>query len=368
VRRLQDTVGFAHFFRERPRADLDVIVSTRQAPLWRLECRCTRRGDRMKRSSTRRRVFMLTAMAGLFAPVNAHAQKRRRIGALISGSRMSAVFLDKLRTFGWSESNNLEIIVRATGGDQRKVPALADELLSTGVELVIAGDTPSAQALFQRSKTVPIIIVGVANPVAAGLVSSLARPGSNVTGWSADLNPLAGKYLEFARELVPGLRRFAVMFNPENQGSARGFHAWETLVPTVGIELIPAPVATSEQLEPALAALARERPQAMDVHPAAPIPMHSSRIADFAIKHGIVTLGPFGGSVRDGHLLHYGPDYDEMAGRTAYYVDRILRGAAPSDLPVELAAFRLTINLKTARALGLRVPPSILIRAYEVIE
>ena len=134
-----------------------------------------------------------------------------------------------MRAFGWIEGNNLEIVVRATGGDQRKVPALADELLSAGVELVVATDTPSAQALFQRTKTVPIIILGVADPVAAGLVSSLARPGGNVTGLSADLNALAGKYIEFSRELVPGLRRFAVMFNPENQGSVRGFQRYEAL-------------------------------------------------------------------------------------------------------------------------------------------
>ena len=311
---------------------------------------------------------MLTAAPGLFAPMNAHAQKHRRIGALIPFSRMSAAFLDTLRTFGWSESNNLEIIVCSTGGDQRKVPELADKLLSMAVELVIAADTPAALALSQRTKTVPIIITGIADPVAAGLVSSLARPGSNVTGWSSDLNPLAGKYIEFSRALVPGLRRYAVMFNPENQGSVRGLRIYETLAPAVGIDLIPAPVATSEQLEPALAILAREQPQVMDVHPAPPILLHSARIAEFASKHGIVTLAPFGSLVRDGHLLHYGPDYEKMSGRTAYYVDRILRGAAPSDLPVELATFVLTVNLKTARMLGITIPPAILIRADEVIE
>ena len=322
-----------------------------------------------QRSCTmRRRAFILTAAAGPFAPVNAHAQKRRRIGALLAVNRMPAVFRDTLRTFGWDESNNLEIIVRATGGDQRKVPGFADELLGMAVELVIASDTPTAQALFQRTKTVPIIITGIADPVAAGLVSSLARPGSNVTGWSSDLNPLAGKYIEFSRALVPGLRRYAVMFNPENQASARGYHMFEPLAPAFGFELIPAPVVTSEQLEPALAVLARERPQVMDVHPAPPIPLHSSRIAEFAAKHGIVTLAPLRSLVRDGHLLHYGPDYEKMAGRTAYYVDRILRGAAPSDLPVELATFVLTVNLKTARMLYITIPPTILIRADEVIE
>src|SRR5262245_51856198 len=195
----------------------------------------------MKRRSftTRRRAFMQSATAGLFVPMNARAQKRRRIGALIPSTRMSAAFLDKLRTLGWSEGNNLEIIIRTTGEDQRELPLLADELLSTGVELVIVNTTPAAQALFQRTKTVPIIIAGIGDPVASGLVSSLARPGGNVTGWASDLNPLAGKFIEFSRDLVPGLRRLAVMFNPENHGSARGYHMFEPLAPTFGIELIP---------------------------------------------------------------------------------------------------------------------------------
>ena len=174
-------------------------------------------------------------MAGLLTPVKVRAQKRRRIGALLllpdssAGARNWAAFLDGLRSFGWIEGNNLEIVARATGGDQRKLPALADELLSAGVELVVATDTPSSLALFQRTKTVPIIILGVADPVAAGLVSSLARPGGNVTGLSPDLNALPGKYIGFLRELVPSLRRFAVMFNPENQGSVGGVQRYEEL-------------------------------------------------------------------------------------------------------------------------------------------
>ncbi len=322
-----------------------------------------------------RRALVLSAMASLLTSGQAHAQKRRRIGALAIlppdspiGAPLWAVFFDTLRTLGWSEGNNLEFIVRATGGDVRKVPGLANELLNAGVELVIAADTLFAQELHRRTKTVPIIVTGSADPVAAGLVSSLARPGGNVTGLSSNINELAGKYMEFAREIVPGLRRFAVMFNPELPLSVRGFQRFSTVAQTVGVEVIPAPVATSEQLEPALAALARERPQAMDVHPAQPMPLHSARIAEFAMTHGIATMGPTGRSVRDGHLMNYGPDQQEALRRTAYFVDRILRGAAPSDLPVELITFRLTINLKTARALGIRVPSSILARADEVIE
>jgi putative ABC transport system substrate-binding protein len=331
----------------------------------------------MKRRSftTRRRAFMLSATAGLLTPVKVRAQKRRRIGALLILSPVGApqphlwtAFLDGLGSFGWIEGNNLEIVVRATGGDQRKLPALADELLNAGVELVVATDTPSSLALFQRTKTVPIIFLGVADPVAAGLVSSLARPGGNVTGLSPDVNALAGKYVGFLRELVPSLRRFAVMFNPENQGSVGGVQRYEELLPTIGIELISVPVATSAQLEPALAALARERPQAMHVHLAQPIPQHYARIADFAIKHGIVTLGSSRTPVSEGCLLGYGSDAAESFRRGAYYVDRILRGAAPSDLPVELSTFRLTINLATARALGVTVPASMLAGADEVIE
>ena len=315
--------------------------------------------------TAQRRAFLLSTTLGLLAPVTARAQKRRRIGAMW---QPTALFLDKLAILGWSETNNLEIIVRATGGDPRKAPALADELLTTGVELVIAVDTPSAQALFQRTKTVPIILAGVADPVAAGLIQSLARPSGNVTGWASDLNTLGGKYIEFSRELVPGLRRLAIMFNPENQGSARGYQMSERLLPAFGIELVPTPVATAEQLETALAVLARERPQILMVHPAQPILLHSARIAEFAIRHGIPALGNTESQVQEGCLLSYGPNTGEMADRTVYYVDRILRGAAPSDLPVESLTFRLTINLATARALGVTIPASILGRADEVIE
>jgi putative tryptophan/tyrosine transport system substrate-binding protein len=317
---------------------------------------------------------MLSATAGLFVPVNARAQKRRRIGALviIPMDRLAShpvwiEFLDALRTYGWNEGNNLEIIARGTGGDQRKVPVLADELLSAGVELVLAVDTPSTEALLQRTRTVPIIFTGVADPVAAGLVSSLARPGGNATGLSNDLTDLNDKYVEFSRELVPGLRRLAVMFNPENQASARGFHRIETPASTFGVEVVPTPVASLEQLEPALAALARERPQVLIVHPALPFSLHTARIAEFAIRHGIAPLGNTTNQVRDGCLLSYGHDPAELFRRVAYYVDRILRGAAPRDLPVELTKVRLTINLATARALGVTVPASMLVRADEVI-
>jgi len=318
---------------------------------------------------------MLSAAAGLLAPQIARAQKRRRIGAMTATppDRLAAhpvwiAVLAGLRTYGWNEGNNLEIIIRASGGDQRKWPVFADELLSAGVELVIAFDTPSAQALFQRTKTVPILFTGLGDPVATGLVSSLARPGGNVTGWFADLSPLAGKIIEFSRDLVPGLRRVAVVFNPENQASARGYHMFEPLAAAFGFELIPAPVATSEQLEPALAVLARERPQVLMVQPAVPIMLHTARIAEFAIRLGIPALAHAESQVREGCLLSYGPDWEGMAGRTAYYVDRILRGAAPGDLPIELAPFRFTINLATARALGVTIPASMLARAHEVIE
>jgi putative ABC transport system substrate-binding protein len=247
------------------------------------------------------------------------------------------------------------------------VPGLADELLSAGVELVLAFDTSSVEALLQRTKTVPIIFSGLGDPVAAGLVSSLARPGGNATGLATDLTDLNDKYIEFSRELVPGLRRLAVMFNPENQASARGFRRVEAAASTFGIEVLPTPGASLEQLEPALAALARERPQILIVFPTPPFGQQTARIAEFAIRHGIVPLGNFTNQAREGCLLAYGPDVAESFRRLAYYVDRILRGAAPRDLPVELTKTRLTINLTTARALGVTVPASMLLRADEVI-
>jgi len=319
---------------------------------------------------------MMSATAGLVIPVDTFAQKRRRIGLLIiiprdrlAGLPAWEAFVDALRSSGWSEDSNLEIVIRATGGDARKIPALAEELLSTGIELAVAVDTPSAQALLQRTKTVPIIVVASADPVAAGLVSSLARPGGNVTGLSNNYGELDGKLLEFSRELVPGLRRLAIVFNPENQASARSFHIAETLAPSLGIEVVPAPVATNEQLGTTLAALASERVHVLIAHGAQPVGQLSAPIAEFAIRHRIVTLGASRSAVLDGMLLHYGPDTVAPFRRTAYFVDRILRGASPSDLPVEqLTKFQLVVNMKTAKALGLTVPPSLLARTDEMIE
>ena len=322
-----------------------------------------------------RRAILLSTMGGLFAPVKVHAEKRRRIGALLATSPSSpvgapfwAVFLDALRAFGWTEGNNLEIVARWTGGDPRKIPAIAEELLGEAVELVIAGDTQSSQAFLQRTRTVPIVMMGGADAVEAGLVGSLARPGGNVTGISDNLHEIISKPIDFMREFVPDVRRVAVLWNPENQMSTSGFRRFETSAATAGLEAISAPVATAEQLEAALAALSREPPQALILHLPSPISLHYARIADFAIKYRIMAVGFSNHSVREGCLLAYGPDRADSYRRTAYYVNRILRGAKPADLPVEQATFRLTINLKTAKALGLTVPPSILARADEVIE
>lgn len=316
---------------------------------------------------THRRAFVLGATAGLFLPANARAQNRRRIGVLL-GSRMPALFADSLRGLGWSEGDNLEIVMRSTGGDEHKLAVLADELLGMELEVLVATNSQAALALFKRTRTVPIVISGVSNPIGSGLISSLARPGGNVTGCVADLNPLAGKFMEFSRELVPGLRRKGVLFNPENQGSARGYRMLKTLETKYGVELIPASVASPEQLDSALATLARESVQVINVHPAPPLNSHTVQIAEFAVRHRIPTLAYVADQVREGCLLSYGQDNDDVLRRTAYYVDRILRGAAPSDLPAELAKIRFTINLATVRALGITIPPSMFARADEVID
>jgi putative ABC transport system substrate-binding protein len=200
------------------------------------------------------------------------------------------------------------------------------------------------------------------------LVASLARPGGNVTGQSDNLADLIAKPIELVRELVPDLRRVAALWNPDHPLSASAFHRGGRLAVSAGIEVTSAPVATSDQIEPALAALASKPPQVLFVHPTQPLGLHSARIADFAVKHGIAAMGSSDFQVRDGFLLAYGPSFVEAYRRTAYYVNRILRGAVPSDLPIELPTHRLTINLRTARALGLTIPPAILVRADEVIE
>jgi putative ABC transport system substrate-binding protein len=209
----------------------------------------------------------------------------------------------------------------------------------------------------------------VSHPVEAGFVTSLARPGGNVTGISSQLGDLAGKSLELLREVDPRVRRLALMWDPNNVGSTLGYQDTVSLAQRVGLHVISVPVRRSDDLEPALAGLTRERPDALILHPVPAIIESRARILEFALKHRLPSIGGTQGMTDAGALMSYGPNSFDAGRRAARYVDRILKGARPADLPVEQPTkFDLVLNLKTAKALGLTIPPSLVLQADRVIE
>ena len=326
-----------------------------------------------------RRTFLAgTGAVLLAAPLAVEAQqtgKVWRIGYLGNfpptprTAFLVAAFTEGLRQYGYVEGRNLVIEFRFAQGHEEKYPQLVRELLQANVELVVATQTPAAIALKEGAKTLPVVMIGTGQPVEAGLVQSLARPGGTITGVSSQVGDLDDKVVQLARELVPKLSRLGVLWFPSNQASALSLKNTQVQAAKGGISVVPAsaPLEDPGELERTLSALARERLDVLDVHP--PYVSQAAAIGQFAVLHRLPTISVFTSMTRDGLLISYAPDFASLFRRGAYYVDRILKGAKPADLPVEQPTkFELVINLKTAKALGLTIPPSLLARADEVIQ
>jgi putative ABC transport system substrate-binding protein len=277
--------------------------------------------------------------------------------------------LEGLRQYGWVEGQNLLIEGRWVEGDTERYGRYAAELVSRGdIELIVAANTQATIEAKTRTTTIPILMLSVSHPVDAGLVASLARPGGNVTGITNLLSDIE-KSFELMRELVPDLHRVFVLWQPDNIGSRLGFEKSTKLAARFGLSLSSASLARDSDLEPALAIVAADLPQALYVHPV-PIAFRRRReIAAFAVAHHLPTFGDTSEFPRDGLLLSYGPDIATIYRRAGSYFDRLLRGVKAAELPVEQPTkFELVINVKTAKAIGLTIPPSLLARAEEVIE
>jgi putative ABC transport system substrate-binding protein len=332
----------------------------------------------------RRRELLLTGPAALAwmavrpaFPQQARGGRPRRIGCLFNtpplsdpaANRLWAAFLEGLREYGWVEGQNLLIEGRWVEGHTERYGHYAAELVSRGdIEVIVAGGTQATLEAKTRTTTIPILMVSVSHPVEAGLVASLARPGGNVTGIANLLGDIE-KNVELLRELVPDLHRVFLLWQSDNAGSRRGFEDLTKLAVRFGLSLLSASLATDSDLEPALASIAADLPQGLVVHPV-PVAFRRRReIAAFAAAQHLPSVGAASEFARDGLLLSYGPDIATILRRAGYYVDRLLRGAKAAELPVEQPTkFELVINLKTAKALGLTIPPSLLARADEVIE
>jgi putative ABC transport system substrate-binding protein len=324
----------------------------------------------------RRRAFITLLAGTAVLPVSAFGQQRpanaARIGLLTrktdaSVTNQISAFRQGLQDLGWIEGKNVTIEHRDAGGEVSRLAPLAAELVARNVDVIVTVDTPPTQAAEQATSTIPIVIAVSADPVGAGLVKSLSHPGGNATGLSLLAPETDQKTLEVLKETLPGTKRVAMIFDPNNRGMMLRLKAVEVAAAKLSLELqsIAAPGAN----ELTLALVAMERPDAVFV--LSPIyAAYQKEIAEFATKTKVPLLVDTSGLAGEpGALLSYGADITSLFRRAATFVDKILRGAKPADLPVEQPAkFDLVINLRTAKALGLNVPPTILLRADKVIE
>lgn len=322
-------------------------------------------------------VMRLALGAVLFAlsfPANAQQPvKIPRIGVLAGSSssgespRVEA-FRQGLRDLGHGEGKNIAIEYRYANARFDKLPALADELIRLKVDVLVVSTTPAVQAAKNATRTIPIVFFGVFDPVAAGLIDSLARPGGNVTGFTNIATTLAGKRLELLKETVPKLSRVAVLYDPKSPGSVPQWNESQRQARELGLQLHSMEVSSADKYESAFKEAVKARSAALAVTADPLANANRKQIADLATKARLPAIYPWGEFVDNGGLMSYGPNFAAVGRDVARYVDKILKGTKPADLPVEQPTkFELLINLKTAKALGLTIPPVVLMRAERVI-
>jgi putative tryptophan/tyrosine transport system substrate-binding protein len=329
----------------------------------------------------RRRKFITLIGSAATWPLAARAQqgeRMRRVGVLISAAATEveflgylAAFVQELRRLGWSEGQNLQIHVRWNAGDAALSRTYAAQLIGLMPDVIVTSSTVNLATVQQATNTIPIVFVSVADPVTQGFVSNMRQPGGNVTGFSLFEFSLGGKWLNLLKEIAPGLKRVAVMFNP---GTAPYFKffvpVFDAAAPPLDVQVIRVPVLTDSDIEPALTEFAREPNGGLMLLGDSFPRLHHKEIADLAGRYRLPSIAP-GDFASVGGLMDYGPNIDlaRHYAQAATYVDRILKGAKPGDLPVQAPTkYKLVINLKTAKALGIDVPARLLASADEVIE
>ena len=319
----------------------------------------------------------VVAMLFFVAPLAAGAQPAgnvHRIGFL--GNSTAALeahlvgpFREGLRELGYVEGQNIVIEYRWAEGKYQRFPALIAELLAQRVEVIVTAGTPASLAVKKATPSVSLVVVGVGDPVASGLVASLKRPGGNITGVTSIADETEGKRLELLREVLPTLSRIAVLSNPENQSMEPVLKEMRAAAQVLGMKVQVFDVRTPGELDETFKAIVRARPGVLRVMGDRLFLHNRQRIMDFATKQRLPVMPGHPELVEAGGLMSFGPSYPGMHRRAAYFVDRILKGAKPADLPVERPTkFELVVNLTAAKALGLKIPPLLLQRADQVIE
>jgi putative tryptophan/tyrosine transport system substrate-binding protein len=328
----------------------------------------------------RRREF-ITLLGGttLACPLAAGAQQAaqvRRIGVLMPfaedhpvGQARVAAFVQGLRQLGWTDGHNVRIDYRWSAGDSDNIRKFASELIALGPDVVMAFTSAAVTALRQATSTVPIVFAVVADPVGAGYVESLARPGGNVTGFAAQEYAVGGKWMELLKEIVPRLTRVAVLRDSAIAAGPGQFGALQAVAPSFGVELRPIDLHDPSGIEHGIAAFAKGPNNGLIVTGSPSATLHRNLIITLAARHKLPAIYYERSFADAGGLISYGPDFIDQCRRAAGYVDRILKGERPADLPVQAPTkYELVINLKTAKALGLQIPDKLLALADEVIE
>jgi putative tryptophan/tyrosine transport system substrate-binding protein len=323
-----------------------------------------------------RRTFIAITGGGVLGmPFIVRAQpagKVYRVALLVHGGQaikgLVEVFRSSLREFGYIEGQNLQIEVRLVERHEA-LPDAAAELVRIGVDVIAAATTLPGLAAKRATSTIPIVLIAAADPVQAGLVAGLARPGGNVTGNAALTPELSGKLLELVREAMPKLSRIAVLWNSANPANTPVMRETVIVTNRLGMKLDLVDLRAPDQIEDSLAAIVRHRPDAVLIMPESAFFAHVLRINDVAIRHRFPTIALLREFARRGSLMSYGPSIPDLVKRSAAFVDKILRGANPASLPIEQPTkFELVINLKTCSALGLTMPETLLVRADELIQ
>jgi putative tryptophan/tyrosine transport system substrate-binding protein len=327
----------------------------------------------------KRREF-IAGMGGAVAwPLAARAQQGervRRIGVLMPydendpfAKLQLSTLTQALADLGWADGRNVRMDFRWAGGDIDRIGAFAQELVALQPDIIVASSTPVAAALQRETRTIPIVFANVSDPVVSGIVAAFNQSGGNITGFALYEAPLGGKWLELLSEIAPGLKRAAIMFNPDTAPVSAFMPSLETAARSLKVVPIPGPVHRDVEIETALIALGREPRGGLVVMPDTFTAVHRVAIISAAARNNVPAVYPRSDYARDGGLLSYGVDQVDPWRRAAPYVDRILRGAKPSEFPVQFSTkFELVINLKAAKALGLTIPPNLLAIADEVIE
>jgi putative tryptophan/tyrosine transport system substrate-binding protein len=330
----------------------------------------------------RRRDFIAGIVSAAAAwPIVAWGQRNervRRVGVLMGWDESDSAsqawfsgFIHGLSELGWTVGRNLQVDVRWSGDRVDRIRAVAKELVELRPDMILAGGTPATAALQRETRTIPIVFGVVSDPVGDGFVASLPRPGGNLTGFIFTEGAMAGRWLELLKEIAPKIKRAAGIFNPDTAPGGGTYYlpAFEAAAQKLNVAAITAPVRSEVEIDAVMTSLGREPGGGLILMPGSFSVVHRASIILLAARNSVPAVFSTSESAKLGGLISYGPDVGDIFRRAAPYVDRILRGAKPADLPVQLPVkFTMAVNVRTAKTLGLTVPQSILVRADEVIE